>query len=148
MAEEEARDRLVTDLRKQAKADKRAAKKAKAKRGGSKDASEAANDSLLGSKKADNFKVDVKDDRFAALFEGNANFGIDMTSTEYKDTAGVQQILSEQRKRREEHSKTNGGEKAAKKAKTAPTGSDESRKGTSDVQSLASKLKNKFAGKK
>ena len=46
------------------------------------------------------FQVDVGDSRFAALFEGDARFGIDRTSKEYKQTEGMQTILSEQTKRR------------------------------------------------
>ncbi|CAN0462786.1 unnamed protein product, partial [Discosporangium mesarthrocarpum] len=59
------------------------------------------------------FEVDVKDDRFAALLEGNTRFGIDRTDASFKDTEGMRQILKERQQRQEAknsgeaHSSTN-----------------------------------------
>lgn len=48
-----------------------------------------------------NFKVDVADDRFAAVLDGiDSRFGIDKTDPKYKETPGMREILSEQTKRR------------------------------------------------
>ena len=47
------------------------------------------------------FKLDTKDDRFAAVLEGSDDrFGIDRTNPQYKETPAMRQILKEQTKRR------------------------------------------------
>lgn len=48
-----------------------------------------------------NFKVNVEDDRFRAVLDGNdGRYGIDKTDPNYKDTPAMRDILSEQTKRR------------------------------------------------
>eukprot|EP00536_Pseudo-nitzschia_multiseries_P012864 jgi/Psemu1/260974/estExt_Genewise1Plus.C_5120051 len=48
-----------------------------------------------------NFKVNVKDDRFKAVLDGSdARFGIDKTDPNFRDTAAMREILSEQTTRR------------------------------------------------
>lgn len=86
----------------------------------------------------DGFKVNTHDDRFAALFEGDANFGIDTTSSEYKATPGVQQILQEQRKRRQHRDRSS-------KTSGKPVAEEVSHKGP-DVDQLVDRLKRKFQG--
>jgi hypothetical protein len=49
----------------------------------------------------DSFKIDLVDSRFQGLFEGDAKFGIDMTSSEFKETPAIKEILKEQSKRRQ-----------------------------------------------
>merc|ERR1712216_798153 len=47
------------------------------------------------------FKVNINDDRFAAVLDGtDARFGIDKTDPRYKETSAMKEILSEQTKRR------------------------------------------------
>ena len=48
-----------------------------------------------------NFQIDVTDDRFSSVLDGDdARFGIDKTDPQYKETAGMKTLLSEQTKRR------------------------------------------------
>ena len=48
------------------------------------------------------FKIDIKDDRFAAVLQGTDDrFGIDKTDSNYKDTEAMRKILSEQTKQRQ-----------------------------------------------
>jgi len=47
------------------------------------------------------FQIDTKDDRFAALLDGqDSRFGIDRTDPNFKETAGMRDILAEQSRRR------------------------------------------------
>lgn len=54
---------------------------------------------------ADDFAIDIEDDRFSALLQKDGRFGIDPTSSEFKATPAMKKILKEQRKR----SKNNTG---------------------------------------
>eukprot|EP01038_Epipyxis_sp_PR26KG_P004668 gene4668-6557_t len=48
------------------------------------------------------FMVDLGDDRFSKVIDGlDARFGIDTSSTEFKDTSAMREILAEQSRRRE-----------------------------------------------
>ena len=49
---------------------------------------------------ASSFSLNVTDDRFSALLQGDARYGIDPTSTLYKPTEGMKAILQEQRRRK------------------------------------------------
>lgn len=152
-----SRDRLTHDLRQLAKEEKRRAKKMKKKNGKRSQAEEEEGEEpqedvkgLRGAGKkaaAEEFKVDLQDDRFKSLFDGNAKFGIDMTSTEYKETAGVKQILSEQRKRRQTAAPSSSSDspKSSKKSRTAEPTVEAST--TATASDLANKLKKKFGGK-
>eukprot|EP01039_Chlorochromonas_danica_P004756 gene4756-5213_t len=97
-------------------------------------------------KPLDNFKVNTQDTRFAALFEGDARYGIDLTSSDFKATPGVQTILEEQRKRRrqrEENGPKDGKDKSTNKNKTDVAVKEGSNK---EVNQLVDRLKNKFRG--
>ena len=55
------------------------------------------------------FKVDTKDSRFSALLDGgDSRFGIDTTSSSFKETPAMREILEEQGKRREKKRKAGG----------------------------------------
>ena len=133
-------DDVAADLRgkeasRKAKADKKAKKaRGKKRKGeGEGDAAEVGGDS---------FQLDTSDSRFAALLEGDARFGIDTTSNEFKKTDGMKQILAEQVKRR--------GSKAARRAGAAAyaTGGsydDAAPRGEVSAMDLVQKLKRKSA---
>lgn len=58
---------------------------------------------ITGRMKEDSFLIDVQDQRFHKLFDSDNShhFGIDLTSSEFKLTPGMQKILEKQRNRRE-----------------------------------------------
>jgi hypothetical protein len=85
----------------------------------------------------DDFKVDVSDARFSKLFEGDARFGIDTTSSEFKPTPSTKTILSEQVKRRKGADQE--AEVSSKPAKSSSSIEKDS------VDSLVNKLKNKYS---
>ncbi|CAN0450351.1 unnamed protein product, partial [Scytosiphon promiscuus] len=47
------------------------------------------------------FRVDVADERFAAVLEGDTRFGIDRTDSSFKDTEGMRSILEERSRRKD-----------------------------------------------
>jgi hypothetical protein len=51
------------------------------------------------------FKVDVTDERFKAVMEGDDRFGIDRTDPRFMETSGMRQILAEQTSRRKKKRK-------------------------------------------
>ena len=53
-------------------------------------------------------QMDVKDERFAAVLDGDARFGLDPTSSAFKATPGMRAVLGEQRKRRQAKAKEQG----------------------------------------
>lgn len=59
-----------------------------------------------------NFQIDVTDGRFSSVLDGDdARFGIDKTDPQYKETAGMKTLLSEQTKRRKiKRSRTSSNE--------------------------------------
>lgn len=87
------------------------------------------------------FKIDTADSRFKNLFDGDSRFGLDMTSTEYKETPAMKEILAEVRHRREKGVKREseivgvGGKKSVQK---------ETKKEVK-LNDLASKVKWKFS---
>lgn len=84
------------DMRALQRVEKNKDKKLKGKR---KKKEEKAIESAVG----DTFQVDTKDDRFRAVLDGSdARFGIDRTDPNFKDTTGMQTIMSEQMRRRKE----------------------------------------------
>mmetsp|Transcript_31985 Transcript_31985/g.75232 ORF Transcript_31985/g.75232 Transcript_31985/m.75232 type:complete len:770 (-) Transcript_31985:49-2358(-) len=90
-AEEEARD---YDIRGIQRMEKNKGKKLK----GSRKRKEAK---IAAEVSGSNFKVNVRDDRFQAVLDGSdARFGIDKTDPNYRDTAAMREILSEQTTRR------------------------------------------------
>lgn len=90
----------------------------------------------------DDFKIDTKDDRFSKLFEGDSRFGIDKTSTEFRPTPAVKEILSEQTKRRAQKEKN---ERNAPESSRNGSKADEAAAPAVDVDSLVNKLKRKYA---
>ena len=77
------------------------------------------------------FRVDMTDKRFSNVFDGsNEHFGIDRTSSEFKDTENMRDILKEQRRKRALKSTSNEKE--------------EVQKDISETTKLVSKLKRKF----
>lgn len=126
------------DINEIVKAEKKKGKKGKGKKGSKKDAEAAAG-------LQEDFKMDVNDDRFQAVFEDH-EFAIDPSNPKFKATAGMKKLLEEGRNKRKHGS---GGdedgegrkEKKAKKAKAATGGRD-------DLTSLVSALKKKSGGQK
>lgn len=125
----------------QAEKDKAKGKKKNKRKKGNADAAAVA---------GSDFKLDTSDPRFSKLFEGDARFGIDKTSTEFRPTPAIKEIISEQAKRRAQKERCDGrrtapeemevdarasGRKAAQHAEEAPA---------VDVSNLANKLKRKF----
>ena len=49
----------------------------------------------------DEFSVNVRDARFAKLFDGDASFAVERTAREFHETDGMRAILGEQRRRRD-----------------------------------------------
>lgn len=93
-----------------------------------------------GAEGGDNFKIDTADDRFSKLFEGDSRFGIDKTSTEFRPTPAVKEILSEQTKRRAQKEKNEFSAPAS--SKPAPKADEPA---SVDVNNLVNKLKRKYA---
>lgn len=96
--------------------------------------------------------MDMEDPRFQAVFD-DPEFAIDPSSSRFKDTPGMQQVLAEmRRKRRGEHDgededgredgrEAGGGGKKAKKAKTAKTAAGPSH--NDELASLVNAVKRK-----
>lgn len=69
--------------------------------------------------------------------EGDSSFGIDRTSSDFKETKAMKQIFGEQRVRREKgEERREKGEKAGGEVVVEPA---------ADVDSLVTKLKRKYA---
>ena len=82
------------DMRGLAKLERHAGKKLKGKR-------KRQMETLAANVSGQEFKIDTKDDRFAALLDGTDDrFGIDRTNPMYKETGAMKTLLEEQTKRR------------------------------------------------
>mmetsp|Transcript_33352 Transcript_33352/g.37933 ORF Transcript_33352/g.37933 Transcript_33352/m.37933 type:complete len:744 (-) Transcript_33352:177-2408(-) len=134
--EEDAKD---YDMRGLMKMDKLKDKKLKGKR-------KRKKDKLAANVTGGEFKINVKDERFAAVLQGTDDrFGIDRTDTKYKDTGSMREILIEQAKQR----------KARKRAKintvvpdiSADSMSTTTTSGAAALSSLVKSLKSKVAKK-
>jgi hypothetical protein len=91
---EDDQDDRDYDASKLVRAEKLAAKpKLKGKRKRERDALAAQED-------RSGFAFDAKDDRFRALVDGDARFGVDTSANEFKKTAGMTAVLEEQSARR------------------------------------------------
>ena len=89
--EEEARDYDIRGIQRMEK------NKNKKLKGGRK----RKEDKLAADVSGKDFKLNVNDDRFAAVLDGaDDRFGIDKTDPNYKDTSAMREILTEQSKRR------------------------------------------------
>merc|ERR1711874_315982 len=67
-------------------------------------------------KKGDNFKVDVTDERFSALFS-SANYNIDPSDPNFKKTNAMEELVKEKQKRRKQTSQSDA---VVKKSKLDP----------------------------
>lgn len=88
-----------------------------------------------------NTGIDLSDDRFKRVFEGDSKFGIDRTSNEFKSTPGMETILQEQRKRREKKSQQSNN----KNNNDDINNSNNRNNDKEEIHSLANKLKRKFS---
>jgi hypothetical protein len=100
-------------------------------------------DKLASNVAGGDFKIDTKDSRFAAVFQGeNDRFGIDCTDPNFKETEAMREILAEQTKRRK-------ARKRAKKDPVAPNVNAEAAANNSGgaiaLSSLVKSLKAKVA---
>ena len=117
------------DMKEVIKAEKEKKLKGKRKRG--KKASE-------GEGIQEGFQVDVKDPRFAALYEEH-EFAIDPTNPRFKETAAMKELMKEKRSRSKKDGDENGEEDSKrKKVKSAAKEGD-------DVKRLVQSLKRKSA---
>lgn len=92
------------------------------------------------------FKIDVADDRFAAVLKGSDDrFGIDRTDSNYKDTEAMRTILSEQMKQRRARKKAKASHVVGDVSAEAVT--KNSSTGASALSSLVKSLKSKVAKK-
>lgn len=91
----------------------------------------------LEAKQQDNFEINTKDPRFAAVFESN-EYAIDPSHKGYRETGGMKKMLEEGRRKRglEDTNDAEGGEVRSKKAKRR-------RDDVDDVQKLVQKVKKK-----
>jgi len=91
------------------------------------------------------FKLDTKDNRFAAVLEGSDDrFGIDRTDPQYKETPAMREILTEQTKRRKSNKRGRKSENTDVSAEAMMTGKAES-SGALALSSLVKNLKSKVA---
>lgn len=91
----------------------------------------------------EDFKMDVDDDRFKAVFQDH-EFAIDPSNPKFKATSGMKKLLEEGRKKRKHGGEDDGAEredKKSKKPKAAGSGKD-------DLSKLVSSLKKKSGGRK
>jgi len=104
-----------------------------------------------GAVKGEGFQVNLKDDRFAAVLEGDSRFGIDRTDIAFKETEGMMKILKEQKKRKKRQKKSITSEAAERQSPTQTSdnkSADSSSRLNPELKYLVSKLKNKKAKQK
>jgi hypothetical protein len=90
------------------------------------------------------FQLNLNDNRFHAVLEGsNANFGIDPLANEFRATEGMQSLLNEQHKRRQEKMRTEEKEQKKKKSRGAAVEADQSETNGVEIENLVKKLKAK-----
>ena len=80
----------------------------------------------------DNFELDLQDDRFSKLLSGDANFGIDPLSSDFKATPGMQKLMGEV------------GSQRVLKRKAQENQAPQNVTEVSEIDRLTQKLKNKF----
>ena len=89
------------------------------------------------------FKINVEDNRFAAVLDGSDDrFGIDKTDPNYKDTSGMREILSEQTKRRKKKRKRKQTDSIVPDVSAESEGKTT---GSSALSSLVLRLKSKVS---
>ena len=87
-----------------------------------------------------NFKVDVTDERFKKVFEGDAAFGIERTAHEFKETSGMKTILETQRKHRVKKNK----QQLRDNTTANSVNSNNSVEDKTQMNNLVNRLKRKF----
>ncbi|EFX05532.1 pre-rRNA processing protein [Grosmannia clavigera kw1407] len=133
------------DLREVMRAEKAKKKMGKKGKKGKKEAEEQA------AKPQKDFVVDMTDPRFQAVFD-DPEFAIDPSNPRFKNTPGIQQVLTEMRRKRrgdddgedvDGDKEANGGSKRAKKPRTAKMAktTSEDAAGSNDNDELASLVK-------
>lgn len=101
---------------------------------------------LVANTSGGDFKIDIKDDRFAAVLQGTDDrFGIDKTDSNYKDTEAMRKILSEQTKQRQVRKKAKVSHIVADVS--AESATNHSNSGASALSALVKSLKFKVATK-
>lgn len=101
---------------------------------------------LLAETETDDFKLDMTDNRFSKVLEGDADFGIDRLSNEYRPTAAMEMILDERNNRKiaaDKAGDTGGKSAVAKNMRNAAAG-EEAGVNAKKLSQLASKLKKNF----
>lgn len=88
----------------------------------------------------EDFKMDVDDDRFAAVFQ-NHEFAVDPSNPKFKATSSMKKLLEEGRKKRKLGGDDAGEERLEKKSKKTKVAGD-------DLNKLVSSLKKKSGGRK
>jgi hypothetical protein len=89
------------------------------------------------------FKVDLEDNRFAAVLEGSdGRFGIDKTDPNYKDTSAMREVLKEQTRRRKNKRQRSKSEPVAPDVSAETAGKTT---GSSALSSLVKRLKSKVS---
>eukprot|EP00164_Ancoracysta_twista_P010044 GFYU01015023.1.p1 GENE.GFYU01015023.1~~GFYU01015023.1.p1 ORF type:complete len:152 (+),score=76.59 GFYU01015023.1:42-458(+) len=123
-------------MKKLIKSEKSKGKKQKKRRG------RGADDEDMDFQQQSGFDINVKDDRFAALYDSH-HFAIDKTDSRFKDTASMNKILSERQQRRVE--KEQKGELLDPPKETTGGGSGSSNGGIKDaaLNALVNSMKRK-----
>ncbi|CAN8102094.1 unnamed protein product [Discula destructiva] len=123
------------DMNEIMKAEKLKKKKSKGKKN-KKDAEDAAG-------LQEDFKMDVDDDRFTAVFQDH-EFAIDPSNPKFKATSGMKKLLEEGRKKRKQGGDDAGEERSDKRTKKARAAGG----GKDDLTKLVSSLKKKSGSSK
>jgi hypothetical protein len=102
---------------------------------------------LLAETETDSFELDMNDSRFSKVLEGDADYGIDRLSNEYRPTQAMEKILNERNNRKIAADKQKQGRdsSSAKKDTVDASATEEEAPVTSNKLSmLAKKLKKNF----
>jgi hypothetical protein len=91
----------------------------------------------------DNFELNLEDDRFKKLYDGDSKFGIDRTSNEFKETKVMKEILDVQSSRRDKKQNDNSNNIIIKNNDNENNDILENNH-EPDSKSLVEKLKRKF----
>ncbi|CAM9123180.1 unnamed protein product [Scytosiphon promiscuus] len=151
--DEDEEDRRDYDMHRLAREEKLKGKKLRGKRKRKEIAREKA--------PGQDFRVDVADERFAAVLEGDTRFGIDRTDSSFKDTEGMRSILEERSRRKDKKKRFEPGDSLPAGTGTSGGGGDSmntlaggnkgggngSRK-AGDLSSLVNKLKTRGLAEK
>jgi hypothetical protein len=126
------------DLKTMVKQQKAADKKSKKQKHGKEEASGAAT-----SGKSDDFAMDTRDTRFAAALS-KPEFSVDPTAPEFKNTAGMRQLLDAKRSHGAENVRQRNAPLVVTAGGARPSTSAVSSETSADVRTLAASVKSKF----